>query len=129
MKILISKGAVGVAPAMPSWRQSRSSIVAQAVASIAVIAALVAIPQPVGAQFTRQGPKLVGSGSVGQSYQGFALALSTDGNTAIVGGGGDNGGRGAAWVFTRSNGVWVQQGDKLVGTGAVGSAAPGSSAQ
>ena len=27
---------------------------------------------------------------------------------------------GAAWVFTRSGGVWTQQGSKLVGTGAVG---------
>ncbi len=27
---------------------------------------------------------------------------------------------GAAWVYTRSGGVWSQQGPKLVGTGAVG---------
>jgi hypothetical protein len=124
MQILISKRAVSVAfavrsCAMPSWWQSRSSIVAQVVACTAVIAALVSIPQPVAAQFIQQGPKLVGSGSVGSAEQGFALALSADGNTAIVGGGLDNSGRGAAWVFTRSNGVWTQQGDKLVGTGAV----------
>jgi hypothetical protein len=125
MKTLIWKGAVSMAFAVPSWRQSRSSIVAQVVASIAIIGALVSIPQSVAAQFTRQGPKLVGSGSVGQSYQGYALALSTDGNTAIVGGGGDNGDLGAAWIFTRSNGVWAQQGDKLVGTGAVGTVAQG----
>ena len=30
------------------------------------------------------------------------------------------GGTGAAWVYTRSGGVWTQQGSKLVGTGAVG---------
>ncbi len=109
--------------------------------------------------------------------QGFSVALSADGNTAIVGGPCDNStsGRrgsspaaavsgpsraaswsapaqleppskaspsrcrptatppswaglattadaGAAWVFTRSGGVWTQQGSKLVGTGAVGNA-------
>jgi hypothetical protein len=70
------------------------------------------------AQFTQQGPKLVGTGAVGSAYQG-RVALSADGNTAIVGGLGDNGHIGAAWVFTRSGGVWTQQGNKLVGTGAV----------
>ena len=38
---------------------------------------------------------------------------------------GDNSDAGAAWVFTRSGGVWSQQGSKLVGTGAVGAAAAG----
>ena len=32
----------------------------------------------------------------------------------------DNANTGAAWVYTRSGGVWTQQGGKLVGTGAVG---------
>jgi hypothetical protein len=45
--------------------------------------------------------------------------VSADGNTAIVGGPGDNSGTGAAWVYTRSGGAWTQQGNKLVGTGAV----------
>jgi hypothetical protein len=44
------------------------------------------------------------------------LALSTD---AIVGGRADNNFTGAAWVYTRSGGVWTQQGAKLVGTGGV----------
>src|SRR6202008_4387470 len=101
----------------PWWRPSRSSIVAQIVASAAVLGALVFVPQPVAAQFTQQGPKLVGSGSGGSANQGYAVALSADGNTAIVGGANDSGGRGAAWAFTRSNGVWTQQGDKLVGAG------------
>jgi hypothetical protein len=47
------------------------------------------------AQFTQQGPKLVGTGAVGATQQGFSVALSADGNTATVGGPGDNsGGRG-----------------------------------
>jgi len=29
----------------------------------------------------------------------------------------DNSGVGATWIFTRSGGVWTQQGSKLVGTG------------
>jgi hypothetical protein len=70
--------------------------------------------------WTQQGPKLVGTGWSGPSpQQGFAVALSADGNTAIVGGNADgcNPCTGAAWVFTRSNGMWTQQGGKLVGTG------------
>jgi hypothetical protein len=62
-------------------------------------------------------------GAVGEAKQGPSVSLSCDGNTAIVGGlGGD-----AAWVFTRSNGVWSRQGPKLVGTGAIGFAQRGSS--
>jgi hypothetical protein len=53
--------------------------------------------------------------------------LSADGNTAIMGNQWANGGAGAAWVFTRSGGVWPQQGSKLVGTSAVGLAHQGSS--
>ena len=43
------------------------------------------------------------------------MALSADGNTALIGGPGDNGGVGAAWVFTRSGSTWTQQGAKLTG--------------
>ena len=70
--------------------------------------------------------KLFGSGATGNASQGFSVALSADGNTAIVGGIGDNTNAGAAWIFTRSGGVWAQQGNKLVGTGAVGNAQQGS---
>jgi hypothetical protein len=74
--------------------------------------------------WTQQGPKLVGSGAVGNTVlQGDFVSLSADGNTAIVGGPGDNSADGAAWVWTRSGGVWTQQGPKLVGSGAVGNSA------
>jgi uncharacterized protein (TIGR03437 family) len=73
------------------------------------------------AQFVQQGSKLVGTGAVGNAQQGTSVALSGDGNTAIVGGNYDNAQSGAAWVYTRSAGVWTQQGSKLIGTGAVGS--------
>ena len=68
-----------------------------------------------------QQAKLIGTGVVGFSVQGGSASLSVDGNTAIVGGGFDNNFSGAAWVFTRANGAWSQQGPKLVGTGAIGS--------
>ncbi len=77
--------------------------------------------------WTQQGPKLVGSAAVGTSQQGYSVGLSTDGNTAIVGGFSDNNFVGAAWIFTRSNGVWSQQGGKLVGTGTAGNARQGFS--
>jgi FG-GAP-like repeat len=64
--------------------------------------------------WTQQGPKLVGSGAVGTAQQGTSVALSGDGNTAIVSGPSDNSGAGAVWVFTRSDGVWTQQGEKQV---------------
>lgn len=73
-----------------------------------------------GTIWTQQGLKLIGSGSAGHASQGCAVSLSADGNTAMAGGSGDGSYTGAAWIFTRSAGIWVQQGNKLVGTGYVG---------
>ena len=53
---------------------------------------------------------------------GYDVALSADGNTALIGGPSDNSDRGAAWVFTRSGATWTQQGGKLTGSGATGPA-------
>ena len=80
-----------------------------------------------GGVWTQQGSKLFGTGAVGNAWQGISVSLSADGNTAIVGGPDDNSGAGATWVFTRSGGVWSQQGSKLFGTGAVGNAGQGQS--
>jgi hypothetical protein len=79
-----------------------------------------------GGVWSQQGPKLVGAGAIGGAFQGV-VSLSADGNTAIVGGRGDDNNAGATWVFTRSGGVWSQQGPKLVGTGAIGRASQGYS--
>ncbi len=73
----------------------------------------------------QQGAKLDGTGAVGIRDFGQSVALSADGNTALIGGGSDQNGIGAAWVFTLSAGVWTQQGAKLTGTGEVGTAAFG----
>jgi len=51
--------------------------------------------------WSQQGAKLVGAGAVGSAYQGSSVALSADGITAVVGGYGDNGFAGAAWVYTK----------------------------
>jgi hypothetical protein len=80
-----------------------------------------------GTVWTQQGTKLVGTGNTGNSNQGWSCALSADGNTLAVGGLGDNTNVGAAWIFTRTAGVWTQQGTKLVGTGVTGSAREASS--
>ena len=75
---------------------------------------------------TQQGPKLIGTGVVQQyAEQGGSIALSADGNTALVGGASDNGEVGAAWVYTRKEGTWAQQGTKLVGTTNIGASAQG----
>jgi len=81
-----------------------------------------------GGVWTQQGAKLTGSGETGTGEFGRSVALSTDGNTALIGGPGDNGSVGAAWVFTRSGGVWTQQGVKLTGSGEIGSGLFGQSA-
>jgi FG-GAP repeat/IPT/TIG domain len=73
-----------------------------------------------GATWSEQGEKLTGAGEVGQGAFGDSVAVSGDGVTAVVGGDGDNGGAGAAWVFVRSGATWSEQGEKLTGTEEVG---------
>jgi hypothetical protein len=79
--------------------------------------------------FVQQGSKLTGIGATSQAGFGWSVALSSDGNTALIGAIGDNN-YGAAYVFTRTNGIWTQQA-KLIdnctsscggpnGTGAIG---------
>jgi len=77
--------------------------------------------------WTQQGPKLTGGEEVGQGFFGRSVALSADGNRAIIGGNGDGEEAGAAWVFTRVEGVWTQQGGKLTGAGEVGAGQFGTS--
>jgi hypothetical protein len=78
------------------------------------VAGLLFFAQSSLARFTQQGPKLIGAGAAGPAQQGYSIALSADGNTAIIGGPADPV-TGAAWIFARSRGVWTQQGPKLVG--------------
>lgn len=80
-----------------------------------------------GSTWTQTGVKLVGSGAVGASKQGTAVAISHDGKTIIVGGPADDNNKGAVWVFVRSGSSWSQLGSKLAGTGSAGAAQQGTS--
>ena len=71
--------------------------------------------------WSQQGPKLVPNDYQGQPSFGTSVSLSSDGNTALIGG------FGAAWIFVRSSDVWSQKGPKLVGTLSQGNAGQGSS--
>lgn len=67
-----------------------------------------------GSSWTQQGDKLTADDEVGDGQFGLGVALSADGNTALIGGPGDSSGRGALWTFERSGSTWSQSGTKLV---------------
>ena len=86
-------------------------------------------------ELTGDGDGHVGSGEIGTGWLGISVALSADGDTALIGAAGDGDGsspgfngygfEGAAWVFTSSGGTWSQQqkltadGDGHVGSGEI----------
>ena len=74
-----------------------------------------------GTEWVQDGSKLVASGTTTNSQVGNSVALSGDGNTAILAGNGDSNNIGALWVFKRnaSTGIWMQFSSKLVGSGYV----------
>ena len=73
-----------------------------------------------GGKWAQEGQRLVVADGAGLG-RGNSVALSADGNTAILGSlrsTSDLNRYGpAALVFVRSDGKWIQQGEKLVGTG------------
>ncbi len=71
-----------------------------------------------GTTWTQQGEKLVPSEVTPSNEFGYSVALSAEGNTALIGARGAPGG-GGAWVFTRSGSTWTQQAE-LKGEGEVG---------
>jgi hypothetical protein len=77
--------------------------------------------------WTQQGSKLVGIGTDGTKREGSSVSISGDGSTLAVGGFGDNGGVGATWIFKQNNGMWAQQGSKLVGSNNIGYSRQGTS--
>jgi hypothetical protein len=70
--------------------------------------------------------KLIGSGNISFSQQGYSVSLSSDGNTLAVGAIQDNDYIGATWIFIRSEGIWTQQ-SKLIGLNNVGKSNQGYS--
>jgi hypothetical protein len=101
--------------------ESETSISAVSPAGTGVVD--VTVTTPVGTSTTSaadeylytQGPELTGAEESGEGSFGESVAVSADGNTVLIGGGSDDDDEGAVWVFTRSGGVWAQQGPKLVG--------------
>ena len=75
-----------------------------------------------GSSWTQQGPKLLASDEVGEGHFGGKVALSADGTTALIGGRGDGGLSGAAWVFTRSGSTLEPAGPQAPGPEANGAA-------
>jgi len=71
-----------------------------------------------------QQAKLTALDAAATDLFGFSVAL--DGDTAVVGAIGDNGGSGSAYVFVRSGTTWTQQ-QKLIGTGLAADAGFGGS--
>jgi phosphodiesterase/alkaline phosphatase D-like protein len=70
--------------------------------------------------FWAQQAKLTGSKQIGAGDFGFRVALSADGNTAMVTDPSDNNSAGAAWAFVRTNGTWAPRGSKLTAPGGLG---------
>jgi hypothetical protein len=69
--------------------------------------------------WAQMGPKVSPIDNNGTSFLGFFCSLNHNGTMAVVGAPGDSGYIGATYVFVLVNGVWQQQGPKLVGQGYV----------
>jgi hypothetical protein len=79
---------------------------------------------PSGDSWAQQA-KLVGSGNSGNSRQGSSIAAILD--AVLIGGPGDGGNTGAAWLFNGAGRSWFQLGNKMVGSNSVGNAGQGFS--
>jgi hypothetical protein len=73
-----------------------------------------------------QQARIVGPGSVGAQAFGVSVALSGDGNTAIVGASFYNNRIGAAFLYHRSGSTWKRLGNILIGVGGDGTPGYGS---
>jgi hypothetical protein len=87
-----------------------------------------------GSSWTQRA-KLVETSDAGGAFSGGSVALSANGNTALIGGPNDKSELGAAWVFTGSGSSWTQQAvltdstadtDAAFGTGVALSASGGT---
>jgi hypothetical protein len=68
-----------------------------------------------------QQAKLTAADSAFDDRFGISVALSSDGNTAVIGAGYKDNYIGAAYIFTRSGSIWTQQAKLLAPDGAVSS--------
>ncbi len=67
----------------------------------------------VGEVWDQQGTKLTGSEESQDGRFGSSVALSSDGDAALIGGPDDGGEKGAAWTFTHAGSIWAEGGEKL----------------
>jgi hypothetical protein len=116
-KLVVYNGSYGELGTSVALSADGNTVIAGAPYSVGNAGAAWVFTQSNGTWTEQQ--ELLGTDAAYTSEQGFSVALSADGNTAIEGGPGDEGAIGAAWVFTQSNGVWTQQ-QKLVGSGVTG---------
>jgi FG-GAP repeat len=70
-----------------------------------------------GSTWELQGPKLVAGGELGEGQFGYAVALSGDGSTALVGAPSDRSQAGATWTFSRVGAAWTQDAEQRGGDG------------
>lgn len=71
-----------------------------------------------GGVWSLESSKLLGTGAVGNAQQGFSVTIDEGGNGIAIGGPEDDGGKGAVWIFTRSEtNIWSQYGSKIMATG------------
>ena len=73
-----------------------------------------------GEGWTPQGPPLAAGTESLKGHFGRSVALSDDGDMALIGAPGDAGYKGAAWVFTRAGTSWSEQAKLTAGEGGVG---------
>ncbi len=66
-----------------------------------------------GSTWTQQGAELTADDETARAYFGDSVSLTADGNTALLGGGGDSGQTGAAWLFGRSGSTLVAGGPEV----------------
>ncbi len=62
-----------------------------------------------------QAAKLIANDATEPAGFGIGVALSANGQVALIGGGADNRGGGAAWLFKRTTTAWTQEGPKITG--------------
>jgi RHS repeat-associated protein len=66
-------------------------------------------------KWSQSGSKLTGEEEIGGGHFGISVALSAEGNVALIGGQIDNSNTGAAWLFEHTGSTWGQKGAKLTG--------------
>lgn len=71
-----------------------------------------------GSSWAAQGVALAGSGEEGEGHFGRSVALSGDGEVALIGAPADDDRVGAAWAFQRSGSEWRERSPKLTDGGA-----------